>query len=191
MSAVNLYFNLKKRGKKDRILVMTYNVAVSNFIDDAIRKIITYESTEEKENKDIDIHVFTVDGLKEHLKKKIRGKIIARNRYRWGSTPLLEDTPRRRYRSGSTALLGDTPTPTLHDSTPTLHDSTPTVGESTPSLWEEPEDFTEERLPNDNETFQDIFYRYSDPDTGVSKKTLLDNFGYCGIFIDEVSHFIY
>lgn len=166
-STVKLYFDLKRKGKKGRILVMTYNVAVCKFIEDAIKKIITYESTEEKEQKDIDIKCFTADGLKKHLSQKMRGKITAR----------------RRYSSGSTALLGDTPTPTHREYTPT---PTPTLGESIPP-WEEPED-TEERHMSENETFHEIFHRYCDPYTGVSEKTLLDNFGYCGIFIDEVTY---
>ena len=162
-SAVKLYFDLKKNGKKGRILALTYNVAICKFIEDSLNKLITFESTEEKENTDIQIKVFTIDGFKKHLMNKMRGKIDARRRYRSGSTP---------NRSGSTPLLAD---------------SAPSLGDSSPTLWEEPEDVTEEIHTND-ETFPDIFERYSDPVTGVSEKTLLDNFGYCGIFIDEVSY---
>ena len=74
-------FMERKRGK-GRIMVLTFNVAVKNFIKDTIDKLIEHSkipnlSTANRSNSDkpkCEIKLYTIDGLKEHMKKEMIGK---------------------------------------------------------------------------------------------------------------------
>ena len=125
-SVMKLYWILIIRRKTGKILVVTYNKALSLYIEDSIEKLMKFQNPQEKIPKNRNYKVFTMDALKKHIEKKMRGKIAARRSY----TSNCDET----------------------------------------SL-------------DDNLDFEDVFKEY---EHSVSRKTLLDNFGYCGIFIDEV-----
>ena len=125
-SVMKLYWILIKRRKTGKILVVTYNKALSLYIEDSIDKLMKFQNPQEKIPKRKNYKVFTIDALKKHIEEKMKGMIAARRSY----TSNCDET----------------------------------------SL-------------DDNSDFEDVFKYY---ENSVKPETLLKNFGYCGIFIDEV-----